>query len=174
MMKQVARRIEFQNRRGCNTTHGQGRIRRSVEFAFLERALAMNDPDVVLSIDRNSDRHPDEPVIRQWLRPQRVHFKHRRLYPGGLDGRSLLQQHRTNPKRGHEHQKYRSNVKITFHRSVPPSISAIPVLFTSFKNFPEAVYPESSSESDRAQSGRLEREFYYLYPRTPDSQGVRS
>ena len=46
-----------------------GRIRRSVQFSRLERALAMDDPHVVLRVDGNANGHAHEPVIRQRLWP---------------------------------------------------------------------------------------------------------
>ena len=45
----------------------------------------MDDPYVILRVDVDADRAPQEPVIRQWFRPQRIHFEAWRLH-----GRLLL------------------------------------------------------------------------------------
>ena len=45
----------------------------------------MNDPHVVLGVDRNPDGHAEQPLVGQRLRPQRVDLEHR-----GFDHRALL------------------------------------------------------------------------------------
>ncbi len=90
MAKQVARLIKLQNRRRRAAAHGDGRIRRGVALARFERALAVNDPDVVLRIHGHADGHSHEPMIRQRLRPKGIHFKHRGLHGGRLDSSFLL------------------------------------------------------------------------------------
>src|SRR6516225_8484191 len=77
--------IELQNGRSSRAALRYGRVRRGVQFAALERALPMNDPDVVLTVDRHADGHAEEPVIRQRLRPKGIDFKHRRLNSGSLN-----------------------------------------------------------------------------------------
>ena len=39
----------------------------------------MDDPDVVLVVDPDADRHAEQPAVRQRLRPQRIDLEARRL-----------------------------------------------------------------------------------------------
>src|SRR5207302_3616039 len=41
---------------------------------------AMDDPDVVLLVDPDADRHAEQPVIGQRLGPQRIDLEDRRLH----------------------------------------------------------------------------------------------
>ena len=50
----------------------------------------MDDPDMVLRIDRDADRAPEQPVVGQRLRPHRIDLKNRHLRPGLLSGRDVL------------------------------------------------------------------------------------
>ena len=43
---------------------------------------AMNDPDLVLLVDAETDRLPEHPVVRHRLGPERIDFEHRRLRAG--------------------------------------------------------------------------------------------
>src|SRR5580658_8532215 len=75
----------------------------------------MDDPDVVLSIDRNADRVADDPMVRQRLGPHRIHFKPRRLNCPALV-RSLLAQHNGTDSEDHEGgAKGRANAQIDLH-----------------------------------------------------------
>src|SRR6266404_162568 len=56
-------------------------------------------------------------MIRQRLRPHRVHLKHGRLDAGGLHGGSLLQNKRSDSQRDNEHENRRTNVDIALHTS---------------------------------------------------------
>jgi hypothetical protein len=49
----------------------------------------MDDPHVVLCVDVDADRTPQEPVIRQRFRPQRIHFEARCLHGCLLLSQSL-------------------------------------------------------------------------------------
>src|SRR5262249_55091789 len=67
--------IEFQNRR-CRQAAGRARrIGGRINFLWFQGALPMDDPYMVLRIGRNSNRVAEEPMVRQWLRPQRIDFK---------------------------------------------------------------------------------------------------
>ena len=41
----------------------------------------MDDPDVILVVDPDADRHAEQPAVRQRLRPQRIDLEARRLHP---------------------------------------------------------------------------------------------
>ena len=143
VVKQVARRIELQNRRSRRTTHGHGRIRRGVEFALFERALAMDDPDIILRINGYADRHSDEPMVRQRLRPQRVHFKHRRLHGSRFNSGPLFQQRGSHSERHQEPQEYRSDTQISLHEPVPPSVPVNSIfLGLYFSHLEESICPQ--------------------------------
>ncbi len=82
--EQVARLIELEDGRGRTAALGDGRIQLEPLFVGMQPPrTAMNDPDVVLLIDPHSDGPAEQPMVRQGLRPQRIHLEHRRL-----DGRS--------------------------------------------------------------------------------------
>src|SRR4029077_3244256 len=55
MPEEVPGWVEFKNGRSRRTTLGDGRVRRCVQFSWLKRTLPMNDPYMVLGIDRNTD-----------------------------------------------------------------------------------------------------------------------
>ena len=79
---QIARLIELEHgRRGRAALRDRRRIGVACTSPGFERAGAMNDPDVILRIDRYADRLAEDPMIGQRLRPQRVHFESRRLSP---------------------------------------------------------------------------------------------
>jgi hypothetical protein len=50
----------------------------------------MDNPDMVMGINRHADGHSENPMVRQGFRPHWVHFKPWRLDTGGLYG-SLLE-----------------------------------------------------------------------------------
>ena len=60
----------------------------------------MDDPDVVLVVDPDADRHAEQPVIRQRLGPQRIDFEARRLDAAVLSSASVLQDHLPDAERG--------------------------------------------------------------------------
>ena len=75
---EVALLIELEDVRRRNAALTRGRIRHRTDLRDLvERVLPMNDPDVVLGIDRHADDPAEDPVVRQRLRPQRIHLEHR-------------------------------------------------------------------------------------------------
>jgi hypothetical protein len=76
---QIALLIELQNGRSGEAAFRRPRILSRVDFLGVERAGAMDDPDMVVGIDRYADRLAQQPVVGQRLGPHRVHFKSRRL-----------------------------------------------------------------------------------------------
>src|SRR4029078_1269543 len=53
------------------------RRRRGWALRGLERARAMDDPDVLLRVDGHADRLSENPLVRQRLRPQRIDLEPR-------------------------------------------------------------------------------------------------
>ena len=74
----------------------------------------MDDPDVILRIDRHADRVAQDPMVRQRLRPQRIDFKPRRLHAGGLRHRAVLQHLLADGQRGEHYQERHANIHIAF------------------------------------------------------------
>ena len=78
--------VELQDRGRGRAALSRRRVRRRMQFAGFERARPVNDPDVILGIDRHSDCLAENPVVRQRLGPQRVHFEPGRHGGGGPGG----------------------------------------------------------------------------------------
>src|SRR5207248_3495126 len=76
---QVAGGVELENRRRRSAALRGRRRGRGVDLAGLEGSRAMDDPHVILCVDRNADRLTENPFVRQRLRPQRIDFEARRL-----------------------------------------------------------------------------------------------
>ena len=74
MAQQVASLIEFQHRRSCSTAVA-GILFQLVFMNAQARAAAMDDPDVIVGIDRNADHVTQNPVIWKRLGPQRIDLK---------------------------------------------------------------------------------------------------
>src|SRR6266849_4794284 len=80
MTQQVARLIELEDRRRGFAAFALGRVLLRPTLGPIERgAAAVNNPHVVLRIDRHADRRAEQPVVRQWLGPQGIDFKPRSL-----------------------------------------------------------------------------------------------
>src|SRR5260370_32829771 len=75
----------------------------------------MDDPNVILAVDRNSNGHAQQPVIRQRLRPERIDFKCGRLNSGGLNRGSLLQYRGPDPEQADNHEKSCALIEIAPH-----------------------------------------------------------
>src|SRR5262249_4478771 len=90
MADQVAFKIELEDRVRGRATLGGRRFRSRVQLAGFERAGAVNDPDVILGVDRYADSLSENPMVRQRLRPQRIDFEPRRRGGSGLDCRLLI------------------------------------------------------------------------------------
>ena len=89
-VQQVAGLIELEDRRRRNAALLRRlRIGRRAHLRPLVQghAAAVDDPDVILRIDRHADRRAEQPVVRQRLRPHRIDLKprgHRGLLGLGL------------------------------------------------------------------------------------------
>src|SRR6202035_1424459 len=120
MPQEIALRIELQDGWGRSAALSDRRVCRGVEFARFERALPMNDPDMILGIHRYADRHAHEPMVRQRLGPHRIHFELRRLNSGSLNSSPLLERFGHNSESDEERYNDRADIKITFHMPRPP------------------------------------------------------
>src|SRR5204863_9061828 len=83
MPDQIAILVELENGWRRSAALCSGRVGGGVYFSRFERAGSMDDPDVILRIDRYANGLAEDPVVRQRLRPQRVDFKPRRHDTGG-------------------------------------------------------------------------------------------
>src|SRR5882672_7816667 len=115
VFKKVAGLIEFKNGRRGHATIRARRIRVAVGFLRFERSPSMNDPDIVLRVHRYTDRHSNHPMVRQRLRPHRVHLKHGRLDGGGLDSDLFLQHDRSYSEPGNQYENRRTNPNTVLH-----------------------------------------------------------
>src|SRR2546427_7356600 len=79
----------------------------------------MDDPDMILSIDRYADRLTEKPIVRQRFGPQRVHFKHWHLNCGSLDSGIFFEHRGPKPESNEGYDKSRANTEITTHISRP-------------------------------------------------------
>ena len=114
MPDEIACLIEFENRWGGQTARRARRIRGGIDFLCFKRASSMNDPDVVLCICRHSDRVTQNPMVRERLRPQRVHLKHRRLNSGSFRYCAVLQHLLPDYQQGEQDNQHHANEQITF------------------------------------------------------------
>src|SRR5258706_1348807 len=97
---QVAGLIEHQYRRGGAAAFGDGRFQLEPLFVVVQPSrAAVNDPDVVLIVDPHSDGPAEQPMIGQGLRPQRVHFEHRRLDGGSRSAGPVFEKGLAGPER---------------------------------------------------------------------------
>ena len=120
---EIALFVELENRRRRHAALRGGRIRGGVIFHSFERSAAVNDPDVILGVDRNADGHAQQPMIRQRLRPHGIDFKTRRLYARGFHGGALFEHRGTDAERDEERGKSEPDIEIAFHISPPVSVS---------------------------------------------------
>ena len=99
MSDHVSFRVKFDDRRRLRATEFGDRARRSgrrgaatarrrrwiahhrAKIRVDRRLATMNDPDVIAGIDGETNNRSENPVIRQLLRPHRVHLVHAGLYP---------------------------------------------------------------------------------------------
>ncbi len=98
----ITGRIEFQNiRRGGAAI---GFTAGCIGLHTLQRTRAMDDPDIIMRIDRNTDGLTDSPVMRKWLRPIRIGFEigHHRVGRLGLGAADemLTDERKTQAERG--------------------------------------------------------------------------
>lgn len=86
MADQVASGIELKDRgRGCATLRLR-RLGSCILFFCFERAFAVDDPDMIVGIDTESNNSADDPMIGEWLGPEGIYFKARGLDGGGFNG----------------------------------------------------------------------------------------
>ena len=91
MPNQVPSLIKLENWWCCSAAITCNRILLRVRLFQVEGTLSMDNPDMVLRIDRHTDSHSENPMVRQRFRPHWVHFKPWRLDTGGLYSGSLLE-----------------------------------------------------------------------------------
>jgi hypothetical protein len=80
--QQVSFLIEFQHRRCRLAALGARRIEARRLLVVGETAWTLNDPDMILRVDRDAGGLAHDPVVRQRLRPKRIDLEMR--YLGGL------------------------------------------------------------------------------------------
>jgi len=83
---------EFQDRRRTGAAFG-GLQFRALLLIGERRGAAVNDPDMIVGIDKDADGLSEHPMIGHRLRPHRIDFEARRLHCG-LRGGGCLVEHR--------------------------------------------------------------------------------
>jgi hypothetical protein len=103
--EEVTSLVKLQYRGSRNASLSCGRVCRGVFFTGFKSANPMDDPDMVGLIDRDADSAPEDPMVRQRPRPERIYFKYGGLHTGGFH-RNFSQMHTgLNPKRGKKYCK---------------------------------------------------------------------
>ena len=122
--QQVARLVELEDRRRARAALTRLHLERLFVVAERRRA-AMDDPDVIVGVHPDADRGAENPVIRQRLRPQRVHFEPRRLDGAlALGVRCLLEHRLADRKRREECDKAGTDEEVP--RALQISHAALP------------------------------------------------
>src|SRR5690606_13970666 len=81
VIHEVALGIELEDVRRRYAALARLRIgRRAYLSAFIECIAAMHDEDMVARVDGEADGGTQHPVVRQGLRPERIHLEHRRFF----------------------------------------------------------------------------------------------
>jgi hypothetical protein len=75
--QQVSFLVEFQDRRRGRAALGLRRILGRAFFVVEQGRGAMDDPDVIVAIDRNARDLPEDPIAGQRLRPERLRLEFR-------------------------------------------------------------------------------------------------
>src|SRR5882672_243350 len=110
---QVAGLIEHHYWRGRAAAFGDGRFQLEPLFVVVQPSrAAVNDPDVVLIVDPHSDGPAEQPMIGQGLRPQRVHFEHRRLDGGSRSAGPVFEKGLAGPERDDRRNECRADIKV--------------------------------------------------------------
>jgi len=73
--EQIAGLIEYQHRRRGDAALGFGWVLLGRALARRERGRPMHDPDAVISVGGNAGDLPQNPFVRQRLRPERIDLK---------------------------------------------------------------------------------------------------
>ena len=81
----------------------------------------MDDPDVVLRIDRHADGLPENPLVGQRLRPERIDFEPRRPDGGGFHGGSFFEHGRRLEQCYQKREQDRTDKELTSH-GAPPNL----------------------------------------------------
>jgi hypothetical protein len=123
----VAGRVEGDDRRcGAATDRNRGIELGAFLIVVQGRAAAMNDPDIVLVVDRDADRHAEQRFVGERLRPQRIDLKDRGFHHRVLGGRGVLQHPRAGAEADYSRRQRDAAQKIPLlHRldhSLPPSL----------------------------------------------------
>src|SRR5438093_1146548 len=82
---------------------------------------AMDDPDVILGVDRHADRRAEQPVIGKRFRPHRIHFEARRLRAAfGLRRSGSLERELSDEQCRQERDERAGNQQMTLRPHTPP------------------------------------------------------
>ena len=99
VVDEVALWVELEDVRCRHATLSRPRrIGRGVDLIRAQRALSMDDENVVPGIDRDPDGRPHHPMIGQRFGPKRIHFEPRGL-GAALGGYRMLQRKLTDAER---------------------------------------------------------------------------
>jgi hypothetical protein len=127
MPDKITSGIEFKHGRCFGAAGASRRILVSSGFVRRERIGAMDDPDVILSINRYANGHSHQPAIRQRFGPERVYLEARRhdsLF--ALHTGSLLECAFGDGKGGERNNKKRADIKITLSHEISLSAFVVP------------------------------------------------
>jgi len=84
--QQIALDVELQHRRCRHAALSAWRIQRRIFFGIIERARALDHPDMALPIDGDAADLSHDPVVGQLLRPGRIHRESRDFAGGSRAG----------------------------------------------------------------------------------------
>jgi len=92
MTDEIAGLVKLKHGRGGGTALRDAGRGGGMQFTDFERAPAMNDPDVILRVDRDANGLAHDPVIGQRLGPQGIDLKARRHDTGGVNDSPFFEQ----------------------------------------------------------------------------------
>src|ERR1700730_18325027 len=95
-LEQMSLLVELEHRRRRNAALRTRWPERSANFVHRKRSGPLQNPDVVLRVHSQSADLPDDPVVRQLLRPERGHSILRRLLRASKHRTSAKQDRRPN------------------------------------------------------------------------------
>src|SRR5207237_4825118 len=104
----------------------------------------MDDPDVIVGVDAETDRLAQIPMIRQRLGEQRVDFEPGRHHGAfGLRGRFFLERTLRDAERADERDEDQPDVQIppALHSPAPQWPAAVPWLMNFWTRFPSKFSP---------------------------------
>ena len=85
----------------------------------------VHDPDVVLRVDADADRLAEDPVVRQRLGPERIHFEPRRLN-GGLRADRSVERPLRDAERGQRGDEARADEQMCRLMTFLPPLRPVP------------------------------------------------